>query len=86
MRRQSGITRQSPDRWGTATSGTTGLLRHVVVATTDGRELVLPRHTAPEAEPAMILATLGLALPAPPPSRVGAVMIEFPAAASQEVL
>jgi len=56
------------------------------VATTDGRELVLPRHTAPEAEPAMILATLGLALPAPPPSRVGAVMIEFPAAASQEVL
>ena len=61
-------------------------LLDVVVPTTDGRELVLPRHTAPEAEPAMILATLGLALPAPPPSRVGVVMIEFPAAASQEVL
>jgi len=61
-------------------------LLDVVVPTTDGRELVLPRHTEAEAEQAMILAKLGLALPAQPPPRVRASMIELPAAGSQGVL
>jgi hypothetical protein len=42
----------------------------VVIPTTDGRELVLPRHTEPEAEQQMILQTLGLELPQQPPPRI----------------
>jgi transposase len=52
----------------------------VVVPTTDGRELVLPRHTEPEAEQAMILEKLGLELPAQPPPRIRASTIVLPAA------
>jgi hypothetical protein len=42
----------------------------VEIPTTDGRVLVLPRHTEPEAEQEMLLAKLGLTLPAQPPPRI----------------
>jgi transposase len=40
--------------------------------TTDGRVLVLPRHTEPEAEQKILLDKLGLTLPAQPPPRIRA--------------
>jgi transposase len=40
--------------------------------TTDGRELIFPRHTEPEKEQRLILAQLGWELPAQPPPRIGA--------------
>ena len=52
----------------------------VVIPTTDGRELVLPRHTEPEAEQMMILEKLGLELPPQPPPRIRASTIVLPAA------
>ncbi len=58
----------------------------VVVPTTDGRELVLPRHTEPETEQLMILEKLGLELPAQPPPRIRACRIELPAARSEGVM
>jgi transposase len=51
----------------------------VHIPTTDGRTLILPRHTEPEAEQKMILETLGLDLPAQPPPRIRAGQIELPA-------
>lgn len=42
----------------------------VCIPTTDGRELIMPRHTEPEAAQLMILEKLGLELPAQPPPRV----------------
>ena len=42
----------------------------VEIPTTDGRVLLLPRYTEPEAEQEMLLAKLGLALPAQPPPRI----------------
>jgi transposase len=42
----------------------------VELPTTDGRVLVLPRHTEPEAEQEMLLEKLGLSLPAQPPPRI----------------
>jgi hypothetical protein len=42
----------------------------VHIPTTDGRVLVLPRHTEPEAEQEMILEHLGLELPPQPPPRI----------------
>jgi transposase len=42
----------------------------VHIPTTDGRELILPRHTEPEAEQQMILHKLKLALPSQPPPRI----------------
>jgi transposase len=51
----------------------------VVVPTTDGRELVLRRHTEPEMEQAMILEKLKLELPAQPPPRIRAQSIALPA-------
>ena len=42
----------------------------VELPTTDGRVLVLPRHTEPDAEQEMLLAKLGLSLPAQPPPRI----------------
>ena len=50
----------------------------VNLPTTDGRVLVLPRHTEPEAEQRMILEKLGLDLPAQPPPRVRSGKIELP--------
>jgi hypothetical protein len=37
---------------------------------TDGRWLVMPRHTEPEAEQALLLHKLKLTLPAQPPPRI----------------
>ena len=52
----------------------------VAIPTTDGRELVLPRHTEPEAEQMMILQKLKLELPPQPPPRIRAATIVLPAA------
>ncbi len=51
----------------------------VAIPTTDGRELVLPRHTEPEAEQMMILEKLKLDLPPQPPPRIRAASIVLPA-------
>jgi len=42
----------------------------VWLPTTDGRSLVLPRHTQPEPEHKMLLSCLGLSLPAQPSPRI----------------
>ncbi len=42
----------------------------VWLPTTDGRSLVLPRHTQPEPEHKMLLSCLGLSLPPQPPPRI----------------
>ena len=42
----------------------------VWLPTTDGRSLVLPRHTQPEPEHKMLLNCLGLSLPPQPPPRI----------------
>ena len=47
----------------------------VCLPTTDGRWLVMPRHTQPEAEHEMILDRLGLTLPPQPPPRISASQI-----------
>jgi hypothetical protein len=57
----------------------------VVIPTTDGRELVLPRYTEPTAEQAMILHTLNLSLPPQPPPRIRAGQVELPATAEPPV-
>jgi len=44
----------------------------VELPTTDGRVLILPRYTEPEAEQEMLLEKLGLTLPAQPPPRIRA--------------
>lgn len=45
----------------------------VCVPTTDGRELLLVRHTVPDKDVALLLARLGLHLPAQPPPRIRAI-------------
>ena len=45
-------------------------MMEVHIPTTDGRVLVMPRHTEPEAEQKMILEQLGLELPPQPPPRI----------------
>lgn len=55
----------------------------VVVPTTDGRELVLPRHTEVEPEQKMILEKLGLELPPQPPPRIRPSTIVLPAVATK---
>ena len=45
-------------------------MMEVHIPTTDGRVLVLPRHTEPEAEQQLILERLGLELPRQPPPRI----------------
>jgi hypothetical protein len=50
----------------------------VQIPTTDGRWLTMPRHTQPEAEQQMILARLGLSLPAQPPPRITASQVHLP--------
>ena len=42
----------------------------VHIPTTDGRELVMPRHTEAESEQQMVLEKLRLTLPAQPPPRI----------------
>jgi transposase len=58
----------------------------VAVPTTDGRELVLPRHTEPQTEQLMILEKLGLELPAQPPPRIRSSGIMPPATETRGVL
>jgi hypothetical protein len=44
----------------------------VVVPTTDGRELLLVRHTEPDRDVQLLLHQLGLTLPPQPPPRIRA--------------
>jgi hypothetical protein len=50
----------------------------VELPTTDGRVLILPRYTEPEAEQEMVLEKLGLTLPAQPPPRIRAEQLAEP--------
>ena len=50
----------------------------VTIPTSDGRELVLPRHTEPAPEQAVILEKLNLTLPPQPPPRIRAGQVELP--------
>ncbi|MEW6253860.1 MAG: hypothetical protein AB1716_24705 [Planctomycetota bacterium] len=52
----------------------------VVIPTTDGRELVLPRYTEPAPEQAMLLQALHLTVPPQLPPRIRTGQIELPAA------
>jgi len=52
----------------------------VWLPTTDGRWLVMPRHTQPEPEHKMLLSCLGLTLPLQPPPRITAEQLPAPAA------
>jgi len=54
----------------------------VILPTTDGRCLVMPRHTEPERDLALLLHHLKLALPAQPPPRICQPIVE-PCAASK---
>jgi transposase len=58
----------------------------VQIPTTDGRVLVMPRYTEPEAQQKMILEVLKLALPPQPPPRIRAGKIQLPDARSDTVL
>jgi hypothetical protein len=53
----------------------------VYLPTTDGRWLVIPRFTQPEADQAILLHKLKLALPQQPPPRIQARIPEFSAEA-----
>jgi hypothetical protein len=53
-------------------------MMEVHLPTTDGRLLIMPRHTEPELEQKMILQTLKLELPPQPPPRIRAGKIEMP--------
>ena len=55
-------------------------LLEVQIPTSDGRVLVLPRYTEPEAQQQMILQKLNLSLPAQPPPRIrdGQVLLPTP--------
>jgi transposase len=50
----------------------------VHVPTSDGRVLILPRYTEPEAEQRMILEKLRLSLPSQPPPRIRSGEVELP--------
>jgi hypothetical protein len=50
----------------------------VHVPATDGRELIMPRHTEPEAEQEMILDKLNLKLPKQPPPRIQSGEVVMP--------
>jgi transposase len=58
----------------------------VHVPTTDGRVLVMPRHTEPDPQQQMILEALKLELPPQPPPRIRAGQIELPADRLDSVL
>ena len=49
----------------------------VHVPTSDGRTLVMPRYTEPEAQQKLILEQLGLSLPPQPPPRIRAGKLEL---------
>jgi transposase len=51
----------------------------VHLPTTDGRTLIMPRYTEPQAEQQMILEKLNLQLPPQPPPRIRAGQMELPA-------
>ena len=51
----------------------------VWLPTTDGRWLVMPRHTQPEPEQQIVLDLLGLSLPAQPPPRITTADVTGPA-------
>ena len=51
----------------------------VWLPTTDGRWLVMPRHTQPEPEQQIVLDLLGLSLPAQPPPRIMTADVTGPA-------
>ena len=53
-------------------------MMEVHLPTTDGRMLVMPRHTEPEAEQKMILEVLKLAVPPQPPPRIREGKVEMP--------
>ena len=50
----------------------------VCLPTSDGRWLIMPRYTEPEAEQLMLLEKLGLTLPAQPPPRIRAGKLLMP--------
>jgi transposase len=54
-------------------------MMEVHLPTTDGRLLIMPRHTEPEPEQKMILQTLKLDLPPQPPPRIRTGKVELPA-------
>lgn len=54
-------------------------MMEIHLPTTDGRLLIMPRHTEPEAQQKMILRTLKLELPPQPPPRIRAGEVELPA-------
>ena len=58
----------------------------VWLPTTDGRHLVLPRHTQPEPEHKMLLSCLDLALPPQPPPRITTEQIPAPPADGTSVV
>lgn len=58
----------------------------VHVPTRDGRMLVMPRHTEPEAQQKMLLEKLKLELPPQPPPRIRGGRLELQAAATGEIL
>lgn len=53
-------------------------MMEVHLPTTDGRRLIMPRHTEPEPEQKMILQTLNIELPPQPPPRIRAGKLELP--------
>jgi transposase len=66
------LSRQAPGLTPREALAALGEIRMVelCIPTTDGRELVMPRHTEPEAAALMVLEKLGLELPPQPPPRV----------------
>ena len=58
----------------------------VCLPTSDGRWLIMPRHTEPEPEQKMLLEKLGLSLPPQPPPRIrrGKLLIPEPQADAAE--
>jgi transposase len=55
----------------------------VEIPTTDGRWLILPRYTEPEAEQLMVLEKLGWRLPKQPPPRIRGGQVELPTPAKE---
>jgi hypothetical protein len=58
----------------------------VHIPTRDGRTLVMPRHTQPEAQQRMILDKLKLNLPPQPPPRIRSGKVELTAPTANENL